>query len=45
MRNERRAEEDARALLGDDDVLRLRLELRPDGVFGRKPETLVFSTS
>jgi hypothetical protein len=44
MRNERRAEEDARALLGNDDVLRLRLELRPDGVFDRKSETLDFPT-
>ena len=35
MGDQRRAEEYARALLGDDDVLRLRLELRPDGVVGR----------
>src|SRR5262249_11295460 len=31
----------ARALLGDDDVLRLRLELRPDGVIGRIDRRLV----
>ena len=31
MRHQRRAEEHAGALLGDDDVAGLRLELRPDG--------------
>src|SRR5262245_40249447 len=44
MRNERRAEEYARTLLGDDDVLRLRLELRPDGVIGRKAKKSIITT-
>ena len=41
MRNQRRAEEHAGALLGDDDVLRLRLEFRPDRVVGGIDRRLV----
>ena len=41
MRGERRAEEDAGALLGDDDVAGLRLEFGPDRVIGRVDRRLV----
>ena len=41
MRHERRAEEHAGALLGDHDVVRLRLELWPDGEVGGIDRRLV----